>query len=292
MNYFDNHGGVSFGYSVVNGKITSYNHSFRRFKLYPRTKMHVPMPDVNTSSIYVPGMDGSIDTTETLDNVVHYKDRETTFEFVCFEPRERWDEIYHDLARLLHGKKMPIVLDDDPFGYYEGRFTVDEPEFDQHIDKAFFNVSGTLKPFQYGYTSTGEDWLWYPFTFTRGAIRRPYKELTLLWSDAEGVGGGNMVKKWIYPSDMPVTPNITITDKSDAVGSVTVYYNNIYRQTASADITPSMTDTTALFSDLIMSTSRGTPKEFWFEFNLAAGHTEFTDDDFVKLKIDYRTGRL
>ena len=83
-------------------------------------------PVVKTTTIDIPGRDGKLDITEALTGRVAYEDREISFVFRVPNPKEEWANIYSDVLNRLHGKRMEIVLDDDPDYFYAGRISIDE----------------------------------------------------------------------------------------------------------------------------------------------------------------------
>ena len=158
MSMFENLYGVAFNYGTNGHNIVRGNHSFHNYGLYP-VEIRIEPPDVNTSGLYIPGMDGKLDTTDTLDGVVHFKNRKAEFKFKQINAKTKWIDTYHLLMRDLHGKKRKILLDEDDIGYYEGRFTVEKPSIKKTGAQvvAYFTIKGDLKPYQYDHFSTGQD---------------------------------------------------------------------------------------------------------------------------------------
>lgn len=78
-----------------------------------------------TEMIDIPGSDGSLDLSEYFGDV-KYKNRELSFTFSLIGRPSEFLQNYSHLQNLINGRKMKIVLDDDPEFYYVGRVTVDE----------------------------------------------------------------------------------------------------------------------------------------------------------------------
>ncbi len=91
--------------------------------LYSKT---ISPPKARTTTVEVPGRDGNLDITEALTGRVMYEDREISFIFRVPNPKEEWASVYSGVLNKIHGKKMDIVLDDDPDNTYTGRVSVDE----------------------------------------------------------------------------------------------------------------------------------------------------------------------
>lgn len=237
MTYFENKYGVTFGFEIdptgtqpARG-IKGLAHTHRTFGLYPRSKPIITAPEVQSDGIIdVPGMDGGIDPTQALDGVVHYRMREIEAEYVYIGRREDWDAVYHELLAAVHGQKLDIILDEDPAGYYEGRFAVEEPEYDYKKGEMFLTITGTLQPFKWAFTDSSEDWLWDPFSFIDGVIEsvwilntttNKYEEQSL--SNIPVVSGTPLTVT-IYAGHNSEVPDI-ILDSAD--NSVSVTYEDI-----------------------------------------------------------------
>ena len=301
--------GVAFGFTVDNqphgdgtaptGRILTDTHSFRDFGLYPADAPTVEPPEVNVSGLYVPGADGEMDFTETLDGVVHFKNRKAVFTFRLAGPENRWVETYHRLLRELHGREKRIVLDDDPNGYYLGRLTVEKPKIDAINYIAHFTIRGNLQPYQYNWQETGEPWLWRPFRFTRWCLRRPYRNVLIPYTE-----GGGPTTVTVLTSDLPVTPNIWIPDKSVDVTGADITYTNVYGDEKTVTVRFSMNNT-ALFSDCVLCALRAPSAELTVTLLTKTGATPaahqrtYNDDGtwvdsgtYAYLRINYQTGRL
>ena len=328
MNPFETKHGVSFAWTFDNlttpKKIVTEQHSFRDFGLYPAGIVIEP-PAVATSGIYVPGMDGEIDTTASLDGVVHYKNRKATFRFKAIDAKNSYIETYHKLLRILHGQTASVVLDDDPRGYYTGRWSVDKPEYDSKLGVAYFIITGNCKPYQYDYLSTGHPWLWYPFRFTRDSIRRDYSAITLqaqfkpliavvgsphdaglyeltggvyvLTNDDEPQDGktyymlhgstNNTVR--LYTSEYPTAPTIKLLEKQN-VGNVSVTYTNT--NGATKTVTLEDVNDSVFLSDLVLCSLRKGKEIVNLYVTLGAISTTPDVSLSATINVDYETGRL
>lgn len=83
-------------------------------------------PVAKTTTVEIPGRDGNLDITEALTGRVAYADREISFVFRVPNPKEEWAGTYSEVLNKVHGKKMDIILDDDPDYIYTGRVSIDE----------------------------------------------------------------------------------------------------------------------------------------------------------------------
>ena len=108
----------------MNGILFDTFHSFDNFALILTSKT-IGQPLVKTEYVEVLGADGQLDLTEAFGEV-KYLNRKLTFVFSIFEDSEQWADAYSNVLNNLHGKKMKIVLDDDPNFYYIGRVNVSD----------------------------------------------------------------------------------------------------------------------------------------------------------------------
>lgn len=80
-------------------------------------------PPVKFRKLELEGADSDIDYTDFFgepkyENVTH------TFDFSTIVPQREFTTLFSTIKNALHGKKMRIILDDDPSFYYWGRCSV------------------------------------------------------------------------------------------------------------------------------------------------------------------------
>lgn len=104
-------------------------HTYDDWKLLLAQKQ-IGLPEVKTTTVEVPGVDGILDLTEALTGSVCYGNRELSFTFIALDALSgmTWAELLTKISAAIHGKKMDIVLDDDPEWKYTGRVTIDSFE--------------------------------------------------------------------------------------------------------------------------------------------------------------------
>lgn len=132
--------------------------------------IYIPMPDPKTQILDIPGGDGSIDLTE-INGRPAYNDRdgvELAFDLMDGS-YESWLLKYSQFAAEVHGRKVKMVLDDDPDHYYMVRLKLDGKKSNPVYGQITF--SGTAEPFKYDLVATNEPWLWDTFNFETGVIR-------------------------------------------------------------------------------------------------------------------------
>lgn len=115
----------------MKGVIFGEKHSYNDFSLL-LAKVELGAPQAKVNKIDVEGADSSLDLTEYFgstkyENVVH------KFDFVTIAPPSTFTTLFSTIKNYLHGKKMRIVLDDDPSFYYAGRLSVSSFTSDRGI---------------------------------------------------------------------------------------------------------------------------------------------------------------
>lgn len=106
----------------ANGVTFGQFHSWRDFQLVLKPK-EIGSPALKVRKIEVEGADSDIDYTDffgepKFENIIH------TFDFSTIVPQTEYLALFSRIKNALHGKKMRIILDDDPSFYYLGRCSV------------------------------------------------------------------------------------------------------------------------------------------------------------------------
>ena len=73
------------------------------------------------------------------------------------------------LAKWIHGKKVKLVLDNDPSFYYVCRLSIDGKKSNRVSSTIV--VTGYADPMKYDITASDEEWIWDSFNFDIGVIR-------------------------------------------------------------------------------------------------------------------------
>ena len=124
-------------------------HTFRDFGLIPVSRPVINPPPPNLSFLEVPGMNGSLDLSETVCGAITYADRTGSFEFYVRNGRN-WVNVYAEIMSYLHGKRLTVTLDDDPAHFYVGRISVNQ--WKSNKNNSFLTLDYQLEPFKYEVT--------------------------------------------------------------------------------------------------------------------------------------------
>lgn len=137
--------------------------------LIPESRPLFLPPDVKTKYVDIPGSNGHKDISEALTGEPLYENRTGDITFYVENGHQEWHVLYAEIMNYLHGQQMHAYLEDDPSFYYEGRFSVNEWESDEHFSK--ITISYNVYPYKIDMYSSKDAWLWDPFNFEVGIIR-------------------------------------------------------------------------------------------------------------------------
>ena len=174
--------------------------------LIPSSRPVINPPNEKTKYVDIPGANGQLDLSTVLAGDIAYDNRSGSIEFIVDNGElsnytaERWVSLYSEILNYLHGKVFKAQLEDDIAFYYEGRFSVNKWDSDEHYSK--IGMDYNVAPFKYELYSSLEDWKWDTFSFEEGIIRE-YKDLRVDGS----------LTHIIYGRRMAVTPSFIV--KSD-----------------------------------------------------------------------------
>lgn len=99
------------------------------WRLIPDTPPALPMPEVNTNYVDIPGRSGGpLDLTGVPFNRNTYKRMTGSWNFLreVESPRTRAD-LYETMCRYFVGKVAKVKFEEDPDHYFMGRFSVGQP---------------------------------------------------------------------------------------------------------------------------------------------------------------------
>lgn len=125
-------------------------HSYRDLKLVLGPK-DIGAPSVKKKILEIEGADGFIDYTDFYDGP-KYGEVTHVFPFTTLVPRSDFLSHYSIVKNALHGKKLPIILDDDPGFYYVGRCYVSK--FTNEKGIGVISVECECEPYKYKLAKT------------------------------------------------------------------------------------------------------------------------------------------
>lgn len=120
-------------------------HSWDDFSLILSDKK-IESPKAKTTTVEIPGADGVLDVSEYFGDI-KYKNRTLSFDFSTIVPQSEFLNLFSTIQNAIHGKRIRIVLDDDPDFYYMGRISVSEWKADKNVGK--ITVDCDCDPYKY-----------------------------------------------------------------------------------------------------------------------------------------------
>lgn len=125
-------------------------HSHDAFQLILSAKT-IGTPSPKTETIDIPGGDGVLDLTEFFGET-KYSNRKLSFEFSTVVIPSDFMSLFSMVQDALHGRKLPIILDDDPGWKYTGRISVSEWKADRNIGR--LTIDCDCDPYKYQISPT------------------------------------------------------------------------------------------------------------------------------------------
>lgn len=94
-------------------------HSYDDFRLI-LSKKEMGSTTVKVQKVDIPGADGALDLTDFFGEP-KYEDVTHRFDFSTAYPQEEFISQFTTVKNAIHGKKMRVILDDDPLFFWIGR---------------------------------------------------------------------------------------------------------------------------------------------------------------------------
>lgn len=120
-------------------------HSYDDLKLILNSK-ELGAQKVKSKKLDIEGADGSLDLTEFF-GVPRYEDVTHKFTFSTILPQNQFIRQFTDIKNAIHGKKMRIILDDDPLFFWAGRCHVSGFTSEKGVGKV--EIECDCEPYKY-----------------------------------------------------------------------------------------------------------------------------------------------
>ena len=125
-------------------------HSFNDLRLILTSK-EIGSPEIKVRKIEIEGADSAIDYTDFFGEP-KYSDATHKFNFSTIVHQAEVLSLFSTVKNALHGKKMRIILDDDPLFYYVGRLNVSSFTNEKNIGN--ISVEADCEPYKYKLAKT------------------------------------------------------------------------------------------------------------------------------------------
>lgn len=114
--------------------------------LVPETRPLVTPPTQKTKYLDIPGANGNIDLSDSLTGYPVFNNREGEWSFYVLNDFGEWQNRFSSIMTSIQGRRLKVILEDDPNYYYEGRFRVSEWSSEQSWSK--IRISYTVAPYK------------------------------------------------------------------------------------------------------------------------------------------------
>lgn len=150
--------------------------------LVSKDRPFVAPPKPKTNFIDIPGSSVKLDFSEGLTGYPTYENRTGSLEFMISDQylsnRERqWVHKFNEIQTFVNGRKLQMILEDDPDYFYEGRFTVEQYKPGSSMSESYstITINYDVGPYKWSVEdSIRGTWEWDPFSFVDGVIVSSY----------------------------------------------------------------------------------------------------------------------
>ena len=120
-------------------------HSYNDLKMILSGK-DMGAPSVKSKKLDIEGADSALDLTDFFGEP-KYEDVTHKFQFSTIVPYSEFMTLYSRIKNAIHGKKMRIILDDDPLFFYMGRPYVSQ--FTNERNVGIIHIEVECEPYKY-----------------------------------------------------------------------------------------------------------------------------------------------
>ena len=161
----------------VTNRLHMDKNTWESWGLIPESRPTPPPPPQKIKTAEIQNVDGDVDLSWSVNPYPVFSKREGSFNFLynpvhqmVYNKYKPWLALYSEILEFLHGKKLRMILEDDPGYYYEGRFWVESWDSKTDGSGSGITISYSVMPYKISILSTLDDWLWDPFNFYNGII--------------------------------------------------------------------------------------------------------------------------
>ena len=151
--------------------------TWENWGLVPDSRPTLSSPSPKTNTVDNNSINGVLDLTFKRMKYPLFGNREGSFTFI-YNPlfqivngkSKPWLVLYTELHEFLHGRRLRMVLEDDPGYYYEGTFKIENWTSNNDGSGSTVTIGYSVEPYKMSILSTLNKWLWDPFNFYDGVI--------------------------------------------------------------------------------------------------------------------------
>lgn len=147
--------------------------------LVPDSRPTLSSPSPKTNAVDNNSINGVLDLTFKRMRYPLFGNREGSFTFI-YNPlfqaingkSKPWLVIYTEMHNFLHGRRLRMILEDDPEYYYDGTFKIENWASNNDGTGSTVTIGYSVEPYKMSVLSSLNKWLWDPFNFYNGIIMR------------------------------------------------------------------------------------------------------------------------
>ena len=125
------------------------------WRLVPSSPPIIEPPEPSTNFVEIPGRRlGPIDASDVLTGYISYQMSEGSWDFIADDEALPRPILFQELKRFLHGQRVRLELEEDPYHYYEGRLAVSAPKTGKGNN--IYTISYNIFPVRYNMDGTME----------------------------------------------------------------------------------------------------------------------------------------
>lgn len=128
--------------------------------LIAASRPEIVPPEPYTNYVELPGRHGKLDLSEYLTGYPVYRNRSGSLQFYAANGYGFWAERYNQINNFLHGKRLFMVLYDEPQYFYTGRFKVRQYSSDGNTNWSTIQIDYELDPFKFVLPRDSFDQYW------------------------------------------------------------------------------------------------------------------------------------
>lgn len=121
-------------------------HTYNDLHLILLEGKEIGSPQVKIRKLDIEGADGSLDYTDFFGEP-KYEDVTHKFPFAAIVPQSEFLSLFSTVKNAIHGKKVRVILDDDPLFYYVGRPYVSQFTNEKNVGSIIIEVD--CEPYKY-----------------------------------------------------------------------------------------------------------------------------------------------
>lgn len=198
-----------FGLTIIVENTGKTFHTYNDWGLYIQNTDYIGEPLQVTNIVQVPGREGYIDLSKSLDGHAIYSSRPISVELAGFHEKQNWDGVVSKFRNEISGRTCQFIFDNDTGYYWRGKVAIKDFSSILSVGKLRIDLP-EAEPYKYSVETSQEPWKWDPFNFETGII---------IFIGELVVSGSRTVN--IPHGHMPISPELYVSNRTSGTFKVT-----------------------------------------------------------------------